>query len=245
MGAVEAWGAVIGRAELPGGSRLLALTARDVARQVQPGQFAMLRCASGWDPYLRRALPFLRAAGDTVSFLFAPTDPGLVWLAGRALGETVSLLGPLGQGFVLEPGTRRLLLAATNGPLAPLLALADLALARDVSVSLVLEAGAASGLATLIPQAVELAVAPPGAVWSAAAGMLAWADQVAVAGPAEELRSLAALCAPLRSAFVQCYLQAPIACGLGWCGSCLAETRRGPRRTCTGGPVFDLRELHG
>jgi dihydroorotate dehydrogenase electron transfer subunit len=42
---------------------------------------------------------------------------------------------------------------------------------------------------------------------------------------------------------VQAWLEAPMACGIGACGACVAELRRGPRRTCVAGPVFDLAEI--
>lgn len=236
----------MGRAELAGGRFLLTLAAGEVARPAGPGQFAMLRCSDEHDPYLRRALPFLHASGDTTSFLFAAAEPGLAWLSRRQLDDRVSLIGPLGNGFALEPGTRRLLLATEGGPVAPLLALAGLALSREVSVSLALGATMAAELAAIIPEAVELLPAPAedeGAVWRLLGETLPWADQVAVVGRQAEVLPLAQHLAARPAGFVQCYIDAPRACGLGWCGSCLAETRRGPRRTCTSGPVFDLGEL--
>ncbi|MDI7277990.1 MAG: hypothetical protein QME94_18575, partial [Anaerolineae bacterium] len=199
----------------------------------------------GRDPYLRRALPFLRLAGESVAFLFARGDPGLDWLARRSLGERVSLIGPLGRGFDLWPDTRRLLLATEAGPVGPLLALATQALALDLSVGLVLEEAAARDLAAIVPEAVELIPAPAGSVWDLVAGHLAWADQVAVAAPVEGLPRLARLLPSLRPGLVQCFVETSLACGLGWCGSCLTDTRRGPRRACTSGPVSDLRELIG
>ncbi len=245
---VEVEGTVIGRAELAGGRFLLTLAAEGVARLAGPGQFAMLRCGDGHDPYLRRALPFLHASGETVSFLFSADEVSLTWLSRRRLDDPVSLIGPLGHGFGLAPGTRRLLLATAGGPAAPLLSLAGLALDREVSVSLALGAKAAAELAPIIPEAVELLPAPDGgagAVWRLAAETLPWADQVAVAGPQAEVVRLAPHLVARPAGFVQCYIDAPRACGLGWCGSCLTETRRGPRRTCIGGPVFDLREFIG
>lgn len=240
---IEVEATVVGRAEPAAGQHLLTLAAGQLCRLGAPGRFAMVRCSDGWDPYLRRPLPFLRLAGEAASFLFQATDRGLAWLARRALGDRVSLIAPLGHGFGLQPGTRRLLLATERGPLAPLLALADAALAAEVSVSLALAPAMAAQLAPLIPEAVELLPAEEGAVWPLAAAHLAWADQVALAGTGAELAPLQDWAAARPDGTVQCYVDAPMACGLGWCGSCLAETHRGPRRTCVSGPVFDLTEL--
>ncbi|HOG47856.1 MAG TPA: hypothetical protein PLJ35_03725 [Anaerolineae bacterium] len=237
---------VVAQAALAAGHALLTLSAPAVARLATAGQFAMLRCSDGWDPYLRRPLPFLRLGGETVSFLFSPGDPGLAWLARRRLGDAVSLAGPFGRGFALHPATRRLLLVAAGEPLAPLLAFAGQALDAHISVSLAARATQVAGLASIIPEAVEVASIPAeaeGEPWGTIAALLPWADQVAAAGPADALRHLAHLGRAPRPGLVQCYADAPIACGLGWCGSCLTELRRGSRRACTSGPVFDLTEL--
>lgn len=246
MPAGETAGTVVAQATLPGGRHLLAVAAPEIARLAAPGQFAMLRAADGLDPYLRRALPFARMSADALWFLFTPDEPGLAWLGRRRLGDQVSLLGPLGHGFDLLPGTRHLLLVAAGEPVAPLLALADRALAAQVSVTLAASETFLGAWASIMPEALELAPAPDGhpqALWDVVAGLLPWADQVAAAGAADELRHLAHLGRPARPGRVQCYVRAPIACGLGWCGSCVTGLRRGPRRACTGGPVFDLVDL--
>lgn len=242
MAAATEAGPVLALAGLPGGRCLLTVGAPNVARLAGPGQFAMLRCADGLDPYLRRPLPFLRAGDESVSFLFTTEEPGLAWLARRRLGDSISLIGPLGRGFDLQPGTRRLLLLAAGEPLAPLLALAGRALAAGASVSLAATEALASGLAPIIPEAVELALANTD-LRELARGLLPWADQAAAAGPVGELQRLAQLPIALRPGLVQCYVQAAIACGLGWCGGCLTGLRRVQRRACTAGPVFDLTDL--
>jgi len=244
MPAVEAAGTVVAQATLPGGRHLLAVSVPEVARVAAAGQFAMLRAGDGLDPYLRRALPFAHISGEVVSFLFAADDPGLAWLARRRLGDPVGLLGPLGRGFELGRGIRHLLLVAAGEPVAPLLALAGQALARQVSVNLAGSETLLAPLVSIIPEAVEWAPAPAGTSWEPPAELLLWADLVAASGPPDELRRLLAAGRGFGAGRVQCYVPAPIACGLGWCGACLTELRRGPRRACTGGPVFDLTDLY-
>ena len=38
-------------------------------------------------------------------------------------------------------------------------------------------------------------------------------------------------------------LEGPIVCGVGACGVCAVELRKGMRMLCSDGPVFDLRDL--
>jgi len=243
MPALEMAGTVVGQATVAGGRQLLVVSAPEVAPLAGAGQFALLRAGDGLDPYLRRALPFARLSGDLASFLFLPEDPGLAWLARRRVGDPVDLIGPLGRGFDLWRATRHLLLVAGGEPIAPLLAVADRALAERVSVTLAASETFLRPLVSMIPDAVELAPMPAGAPFPIPAELLLWADQVLAAGPADELCRLLEPARALGAGRVLCYIQAPIACGLGWCGSCLTELRRGPRRVCTGGPVFDLSDL--
>ena len=232
--------AIAARADLPDHC-LLSLEADALGVTAVPGQYAMVRCSARHDPYLRRALPFLSARGARMSFLFPTRDAGLHLLSRQPLGTGVDLLAPLGRGFALPPAARHLLLASEEGPLAPLLFLADAALSRDVAVTLALGSGL-QPLAGLVPGAVELAATTVDA-WTATAELLPWADQVAVAGDMEAMRTLAACVPGLRPGLVQAWLEAPMACGIGSCGACVAELRRGPRRTCVAGPVFDLTEI--
>lgn len=232
---------IAARAELPGGFCLLNLAASGWPTAITPGQFAMARCAEGYDPYLRRPLPFAGAHGDTVSFLFPTKDAGQQWLAQRPLGTKVDLLAPLGNAFPLPPTTRHLLLASEDGPLAPLFFLAERALERDVAVTLAL-GPALQELTPVVPQVVELAEVQE-SVWPVVSHLLSWADQVAVAGDLEALHNLAGLLPNVRPGTVYAWLEAPMGCGVGSCGSCISELRCGPRRVCVAGPVFDLTDL--
>jgi len=76
---------------------------------------------------------------------------------------------------------------------------------------------------------------------------LAWADQVCAALPDEQTPALrdAIRAARYRWArgFASALLEGPIICGVGTCGACTTELRKGPRLLCTEGPVFDLRDV--
>ena len=231
--AVETTGTVAALADLPEGRRLLTLAGPDLARLAAPGRFAMLGPAAGWEPYLRQALPFLRCGQETVSFLFQDDDPRLAWLAGRRLGDGVSLLGPLGQGFALQPTARRLLLVALGAEVAPLLALGELALAESLSVSLLADGTIGKGLASIIPDAIELITPSPAGpgepsptAWDHLAGLLTWADQVAAAGPPEALQRLAGL-GPRQVDVVSCSATSKDRSPAAWAGVARASWRPG------------------
>lgn len=77
--------------------------------------------------------------------------------------------------------------------------------------------------------------------------LLTWADQICVALPPEQLAPLAEALRTVKyrweRGFASALLEVPLVCGLGACGVCAVETRKGQRLACVDGPVFDLRDL--
>lgn len=152
-------------------------------------------------------------------------------------GTGLSLRGPLGRGFLLPAGARRVALAALGQGVARLRPLLDAALEGGAEVALV---SASGGLD--LPAAVE--VHPP----SALPEIAAWADYLAVDLPRAALPRLAGwlgLDSGARAAAsAQVLVGADMPCGgLAECGVCAVRTRRGWKPACKDGPVFPLAEL--
>ena len=242
-------------AVLPG-VRWLRLAAAPLAAKAAPGQFVAVRCGESADPFLRRAVPLSRSVGAEIDLLLPADEPGRRWLAARRPGEAVDLLGPLGRGFTVDPNARNLLLVAEGLAVAPLLGLAQVGVAQGLAVTLL--AGAATAAealpARLLPAEVEYRLATadgrlglPGSVSDLLPGALEWADQVCAAGSPAFYQTLWAAIQRQRlraeAGFAQVWLGTTIGCGVGACLSCAIETRRGSRRVCKDGPVFDLWEI--
>ncbi|MCP4613192.1 MAG: dihydroorotate dehydrogenase electron transfer subunit, partial [Planctomycetes bacterium] len=109
-----------------------------------PGQFVTVRC--GEDVLLRRPLSIHKVQGDYLALLFAVVGEGTEWLSLRSKGDFIDLLGPLGNGFKISDDSSRLLVVAGGIGIAPLIHLADRAVADDHSVKMVLGASTASQL---------------------------------------------------------------------------------------------------
>jgi dihydroorotate dehydrogenase electron transfer subunit len=240
--------------------RWLTLQDPDLAREVRPGQFVMLRCAGPGvsDPPLRRAL-FVAAAEPAlgqVALLYAPgDDPGLGWLTRARGGDPLDLIGPLGHPFQIDQRTRALVLVGEGPGLAALMFLAQALLRRQGAVTLLAAAPDAALLPPpfLMPDEVEYQSAVGSAVAllepPQARSMLTWADQLCGALPSGDLARLRDLigAARIRSDrdFASVLVAGAIPCGLSICGACAIETRRGARLLCSDGPVFSLRDLVG
>jgi hypothetical protein len=198
-----------------------------------PGQY-LLGCARTVDEAL--AVPLfasgLAAARDEAGFLAAPPLPP-AWLPGQIL----SLRGPLGRGFHLPGGVRRVALAALGDSFARLLPLARLALEQDAAVTLLGDCALPA-----LPASLE---AYP---FAALAEALTWADYLALDLPLEALPDLRERLGLAPYAALPCQAQAllftPMPCGgLAECGVCAAPARRGWKLACKDGPVFDLDEV--
>ena len=101
---------IIAHQDFDGSQYLLRLHAPDCARAARAGQFAHLQC----DPMLamRRPLSIMRAHPQQqwVEFLYKAVGQGTSLLSHRNVGDSSSLLGPIGQPFRPDPARPRALL---------------------------------------------------------------------------------------------------------------------------------------
>jgi len=243
-----------------GDSVLLTLTAPEgMAAQVRAGQFLDILCRgeTSLDPLIRRPYSIYRAnARDgTLVLLVRPYGRASHWLVARQPGDALDVLGPLGNQFTVAPRSRNLLLVAGGVGAAPLVMLADEAVARGLSVTYLMGAAGAAGLLPpgQLPSAVEYVVATDdgsqghhGFVTDLVPGYVRWADQIFACGPEPMFRSLRQVLLGQRiggKPAVQISVERTMACGLGACLGCVVETRRGMQTSCVQGPVFDMDEV--
>lgn len=107
------------------GYRLLRLAAPQIAPQVRPGQFVHVRIPRLEASVLRRPFSVFKAEHGELTLLYKSVGHGTSVLAVAAAGETVSLIGPLGNGFPLDlPSERTPVLIAGGYGMAALYLLA-------------------------------------------------------------------------------------------------------------------------
>lgn len=189
---------------------------------------------------------------DSFTALVPPRHPAIDLIP----GTEVDVLGPLGTGFEVG-NAQRLLLVAEAAHLPPLLPLQHLAPA----IALVLEAPTRAQFPPTrrFPPAVELHLLTQ----DGTAGMhgtlelengdaplrrlLRWADCACFSCAPARYPALARLVETVRiqpaDDFAQALVRVPMPCGVGGCEVCRVQTRRGERRACVDGPVFNLLDL--
>ena len=117
--------AVLDHQEFAGGQFVMRLAAPRCAAAATPGSFIHLTC--GPDLPMRRPLSIMRtsAEGGWVEVLYKVVGHGLAELALRRPGESLSCLGPIGQGFTLHEERPRLLMIGGGVGIPPMVFLAE------------------------------------------------------------------------------------------------------------------------
>jgi dihydroorotate dehydrogenase electron transfer subunit len=248
---------------LYGGTQVTWFAAPEVVRGASPGQFLMLRCCEAapgqpsYDPLLPRPMSYHRVRegpeGLEFALLYDVVGRGTQWLAGRAPGETAFIWGPLGRGYAIRPRSQNLLLVGGGIGVAPLVWLADVAVEKGKSVTMLLGGRTAEQVfpAQALPPEVELVVTTEdgslgvrGLVTEPFAEYLSWADQVFACGPKPMFQAMAEVVRRSRLRRpVQVLLEERMGCGWGICYGCAVETKRGVRLVCKDGPRFELRDV--
>jgi len=236
------------------GVYLIWLESPPIASAAQPGQFIMVRCGEGFEHPLRRPLSIHQLAdGSKLAFLINVVGKGTHWLAQCQVGDNIDLLGPLGNGYSIHLQSHKLLLLAGGIGIAPLCFLADEAIKRGHSVTLL------RGTPTkhfypdaLLPSGLELVTTTEdgtagkkGMVTDLLPDFADWADQIFACGPTEMYRDMARRKQELKleAKSIQVSLEVRMGCGRGICYGCTLKTKRGLKQVCQDGPVFDLDDI--
>lgn len=117
-------------ARFPGEQCILRLHSPETARRATPGSFVHIRCDAAIP--MRRPLSIMRANAQEgwIEVLFKIVGSGLRSLGRKQVGDRMSLLGPIGRGFVPSPERPRPLLIGGGVGIPPMIFLAE-ALWRD------------------------------------------------------------------------------------------------------------------
>ena len=104
---------------------ILRIAAPHTAKNAVPGSFVHLRCDDTLP--MRRPLSIMRASPEAgwIEVLYKVIGAGTEVLSRRRSGETLSLLGPIGQGFTLHPARPRVLAIGGGVGIPPMVFLAE------------------------------------------------------------------------------------------------------------------------
>jgi len=242
--------------------RYYELTMAWTAATPTPGQFLTMRVGEGTDPLLRRPFAYSKFEEGRASIVYERRGKTTGYLAATTRGDSVSVLGPLGNGFPTPgPGVTAVLISGGVG-IGPLLFFAD-ALAKErrdfISVfgarnsSLLPSRSIEAVDATTIICTDDGSAGLRGTVVDGLASipdLIPGSDEASTrfeffaCGPNPMMEAVAGF-AVARGIRCLVSMEQIMGCAVGACMGCAIRVR--PRgdyaRVCTEGPVFDAAEI--
>jgi len=231
-------------------SQTITLRRAGFATNAKPGQYVMVRC--GAECVLPRPFSIHRVINKhdfELYFAVLEDGKGTNWLGQREVGDDVEVFGPLGNNFSISPGSKSLLLVAGGMGVAALTFLAEGAVKKKHSVTL-LYGTAVRNPYPKAPQDVEMIRATDNGSMKGYHGFVTdlipeyakKADQIFACGPLPMYRAMSQMM-ELQNKPVQISLEVRMGCGRGVCYGCTVKTKQGLKKVCEDGPVFELSDI--
>ena len=248
---------IISRTMLNDAAISLTLEAGDMVRTAfrAPGQFVHIKC--GHSRLLRRPISVCSCqagegdAPDRLTVVFEVRGEGTAWLAGRREGQSLDVMGLLGNGFPMEREGRYLLVGGGIG-VPPMLGCAQYAPGRCTAIL-----GFRSGDRVMLEEQFrsvcsQVQVATDDGSYGFHGYVDALVrrelegdrgyDAVLACGPRPMLRNVARAAEDFG---VRCLvsMEERMGCGFGACMGCSCRTKYGNKRICKEGPVLEKEEI--
>jgi len=231
----------------------LTLYSPNISAIAKPGQFVNAKVAKGVIPLLRRPISIHRTdpQNQTFELLYEILGPGTKILSEVKAGDSLNILGPLGNGFKLEKQV--LVLVAGGMGIAPLNFLAEETIKQGKEVHLFYGARNKDQIINLDHLNIKKEIATEdgsfghkGFVTRVLENQLTTYNlpltTIYSCGPHPMLKAVAEI-AKKNKIECQVSLEAYMACGIGACLGCATETICGYKMVCKDGPVFDFKEI--
>ena len=219
-----------------------------------PGQFVHVKC--GDSLLLRRPISVCSCMEeepeDTLAIVFEVRGEGTQWLADRVKGESVDVLGMLGNGFTMKHDGRYLLVGGGIG-IPPMRGCAQYTYGRSTAIlggrsadKIILQNCFADECAKVLIATDDGSLGYHGFVDALVRQELEQDknyDAVLACGPRPMLRNVARVAQEFGLP-CQVSMEERMGCGVGACLVCACDMADGSRKhVCKDGPVFDSREV--
>ncbi len=236
----------------------MALEAPSICKSAKAGQFVMVKCSYGIEPFLRRPLSFHRIGKRDFELLYQVIGEGTKILSQRKKGERLDIIGPLGNGFDTHDAIRNtqyVTLVAGGIAVAPLVALAEELKTYNLKLTVLIGAktkghllcekefkklGAKVGIATEDGSRGYKGLVTN--LWKSDFHRKSDFHTVYACGPKAMLRE-AAYIAKSHQFRCQVSFEERMACGTGACLGCAVKTVTGYKMVCKDGPVFNAGDI--
>lgn len=232
----------------------LRFRAPELAAQLLPGQFLNIRVDNSVDPLLRRPYSISNIHGSDCEILYAVVGKGTGLLARKVPGDTIGVLGPLGNTFGYEKSFGTAVIVAGGIGVAPFPYLTKELQQREIPVLTFL--GARSASRTISSGLVNVQLATDDGTAGYHGTVIGLMEEHFASHTVDDPRIFACGPNPMLKATqdfaakhgIPCELslESEMACGIGICQGCPIERTEGERKyalVCTDGPCFDSRDI--
>ena len=233
----------------------MAFDAPDLAAEVKPGQFVHIRTdEQGLQPFFRRPFSVFRAQ-KYVEIFYDVVGPGTKLLSLKKKGDTVDVLGPLGNPFKMPPETtKQVVLIAGGIGIAPMLILSDILKKKKCEIILLFggrDRGHVYPMKEFKDSGIKVYIATDDGSVGTKGLVSVFFDKIEkspsrtfiyTCGPNPMMKAVQAF-AGEHGISGQVACEELMACGLGACLGCSIETTNGFKTVCHDGPAFDLNEV--
>lgn len=249
---------IISRTMLNDAAISLTLEAGDMVRTAfrAPGQFVHIKC--GHSRLLRRPISVCSCqagegdAPDRLTVVFEVRGEGTAWLAGRREGQSLDVMGLLGNGFPMKREGRYLLVGGGIG-IPPMRGCAQYTQGRSTAIlggrsadKIILQNCFADECAKVLIATDDGSLGYHGFVDALVRQELEQDrnyDAVLACGPKPMLRNVAKVAQEF-GVPCQVSMEERMGCGVGACLVCACDMKDGSRKhVCKDGPVFDSKEV--
>jgi dihydroorotate dehydrogenase electron transfer subunit len=225
-----------------------------------PGQFVNIKVQENvMDPLLRIPIGISSIRKKGISVLYKVVGEGTKVLSRRKKGETINVLGPLGNGFDLtgiQKSTKGKAILISGGyGLGPIMAVRDQLGSRQALFIGMKTKKAIPGKVKLKKKGIRTTIATDDGTTGKKGVVTAFVEQyiernkgkknnmiIFSCGPEPMVKTVAGI-AGKYGIEAQVTRDEYMACGIGVCKGCAVETIQGIKFSCTDGPVFKAEEL--
>ena len=231
------------------------LIARDIYRMTLSGDASSIERGGQFvdimleGRFLRRPLAAMEWSGRGLTVVYRTVGKGTAQMGSLKAGEELQVLLPLGNGFDASKCREKALVVCGGLGASPVYTLVKELLALGREVKLVMGFNSACDVvladdfralgADVTVVTMDGSLGMKGLVTDAIGELRPQYDFFYTCGPKVMMKAVCAmLCGP-----GEVSLEERMGCGCGICYGCTCHTKKGPRRVCADGPVFDKEDV--
>ncbi len=210
-----------------------------IAKNSLPGQFIHLNISQN----LRRPLSIFAAGETHFDILFKVCGEGTTILSQKKKGDSIDILGPLGNGFPKNPDAKKPLFIAGGLGVVPLNYLASIIKTKGFFLYGVRKTQEFAPLNHFNHELIKISEEDDKKIITdIMLPYLKITDVVYAAGPRAMLKKIASLCIENN---IDGYFswEERMGCGIGLCNACAVKTKEEYKMTCSDGPVFNIADI--